>query len=350
MPEEIKDAKTAEESSATAPIEDVQTKVPESSTEAAPVAKEEPKTLAEVVAKAAAESKGTKATESTPDAKSVAVQNVNTDPKAEAAKGEVKKEEVDPSKQQPVKDEELPFHKHPRWQKVIAENKQLREAKPLAEEAQSVRTYRQQHQISDEQFSQGMTFLAKLNTDPKGAIEMLKGTLETLQVSQGMALPADLQAKVTDGTLPEDIAKELAQARVNVQRGTRQSQDSATQAQQAAVQGMTSAVNVWEQSRRSSDPDYAPKKDGEPDGKYEFVESKFLQLASAKPPKSAQEAVALVEQAYGEVSKSLQRFVPKPAPTKVLNSNASSTTAKKEPTTMREAMAQAAAKHGLISA
>lgn len=322
MPEENLDAKASEESStstdansavdsSTTAKKDAKTETTESSTEV-----KEATTLEEAASQA-----GEKHRE-------------GTEKKDEEAKTDSteKKEEAAVESEKDASNEEVPFHEHPRWQQV---NKELGEAKPLAERAKKLDQYLTETGISNAQFEDMLKIGALMNTDPAKALEALRPYVEALESYQGLRLPDDLKKKLDDGVIDEETAKETAILRA------RKDVDSRTAQQRAELQLSNSigeALVSWETAKRKADPDF--------DKKYDLLLDRFNRLTQAnKEKRSPQNSIALAEQAYKEVNDKLGIFVPKPAAKKVLTSTGASVQTKTEPETFEEAVAAAGAKY-----
>jgi len=219
------------------------------------------------------------------------------------------------------KDKTLPFHSHPRFREVIKERatfkQEVESLKPVAQRAQAIDQYCQKHGISDEEFNSAIQLTALLHTDPTKALDALRAYVDTLEVSLGNKLPADLQKEVDDGTLSLERAKELTDARIRNQGLEHTSKKSEAQVAQERSNAITTAVNSWDSQKRASDTAY--------DKKYPLIEKAFIALCSMNPPRNPQEAVTLAEKAYAEVNTAMSAFVPKPPTRKVLKTNGSVT-------------------------
>lgn len=226
-------------------------------------------------------------------------------------------------------DEKLPFHKEPRFQELVKEKNDYKErvaqTEPLAQRAILLDNYLSQNGIATAEFSDALETLRLLKVDPAAAWTKLKPTFEALQMFNGERIPQDLEAQVAAGMSPE-TAKELARLRISEQRN-RGLQQTTQQNQYAQHENMVNgAFSSWDQMKRGVDPDFKPKGAADaPDGKWEFVNAKLIQLRTMTPPRSSQEALALVERAYTEVSKAFQQFRPKaPVTRKPIGSRQSS--------------------------
>jgi hypothetical protein len=242
-------------------------------------------------------------------------------------------------------DAKLDFHKHPRFQELVKEKNESKakidELTPLAERTRILDDYVTKNGISQQQLVNALEYTRLINSDPAKAWELLRPIANQLATFVGEVLPPDLAAEVSAGTLSEQRAKEIAMGRAQASHGQFQQQnrsqfEATTQAQQ--VQG---AIDSWAQGKMRTDADLRPKANGDAaDGKWEFLDQKLRTLRQANPPRSAQEAVSLVEKAYAEVNKAFARFVPPKQTTKPgLRSNRSNSNATPVIKTARDAVA-----------
>jgi hypothetical protein len=232
-------------------------------------------------------------------------------------------------------DKKLPFHNHPRWQAVIAENKSLKQA---AHELESLKQATPELQDKADRFNVVADFVAKnslegnevdtgfqvmaaikqataFGGDPNIALEVLLPIVSQLQALSGNSMPPDLQKKIDEGYIDDETAKEIAQLRANNYR-TKQQATAATARvesvntqtqqiqQQQLVQNMVSEVTKWESNWKSSDPDYARKQP--------LVEAKVALLQSRHgTPQNVEQALYLANFAKDEVEKELKGLVPR---------------------------------------
>lgn len=267
------------------------------------------------------------------------------DSEAESEEGEdttEAQEETDESQ-----DENLPFGKHPRFKKLVSQRNELRSEvdrlKPLADDYQQVQSFMDQNNLAPNEVAQAMQILSLLKTDPLKAREALKPTLDLFASLSGDVLPDDLRAKIDDGYLDESTAKEVAALRAQnnvraqqAQEFTRQ-QQVRQQEQSSQLQGqqLYDAVSSWERNVSSRDPDYV---------KLQPLVMKATQAALAQGrPSSPEQAIQLVESAYREVQNSVKALMPKrTAQRTVTSANSVSTSASPKPTSLLEAVTQAA--------
>lgn len=143
--------------------------------------------------------------------------------------------------------------------------------------------------------------------DPATVMGELAQWTDQLRLLAGDALPADVQQRLDDGVIDEATAKEIAHYRAQQVTTTRRAElDTAalsTQAVSAHATLVRSAVQTWEQAIRARDPDYPRKA--------QLVEARAFQLrtqqygAQGMPP-TPEEAMALAQRAYDDVSKQMQ--------------------------------------------
>lgn len=247
----------------------------------------------------------------------------------EAKSGE---EEQALTEEEVVDDDKLPFHKHPRFQQLIEENKGLR---PLADEAVALQRYCAENNITTPELQELLDVARLIKSNPVAAMDRIKPIFTQLQESLGEGnLPADLAAEVEAGTLSEARAKELARLRSTSKLTTAQ---SAQTQQQLLLQQSSAAVKAWGDAKAKTDPDYVRK--------LPLLINTFKALGGDRLL-SPMEAVQLAEQAYAQVNQHLTPFRPTPTAKKALSSNGTSrTSTKKEPTTVDEVVASVLAKH-----
>lgn len=201
-------------------------------------------------------------------------------------------------------DAKLPFHKHERFQEVIAQKaaavRETEQLKPLAQQATVLNDYMRDNNISTQEFQSALVYLRNLKNDPAAAFAMLKPTYEQLAQLNGEVLPADLQAEVAAGTLPLERAKQIAkgQAQEGYQKARSQWQQQGQQQGSQAV--VSQSTQLWVQTKQSIDPDL---KEGTP-----IWKQTDLVLRSLPPANDAQTAMANCETAYKQAKEMLGSF------------------------------------------
>lgn len=204
---------------------------------------------------------------------------------------------------------DVPFHKHPRFQKLVQEKNEYKakiaEYEPDAKQYREIQSFMQRAGLSAEEVAEGLLLMAEMKSgDPTKAHEALMKKVETLALAAGKKLPADLEEKVEQGYIDREVAQQLHQQRVQAERQAAIAQQQLAQRQQqeaiGAQQAMANAVAAWEQATRQTDPDF--------DLKADLVKDRLrAHMAVHGMPRSTDEALALSRQAYEAVSQTLQR-------------------------------------------
>lgn len=229
-------------------------------------------------------------------------------------------EEVVPEDETPVltdkpEDSKLPFHKHTRFQELVKEKNetrtQLEALKPQAERIEILDSYLNTHGIQPSEFTQALNYLRLIRSNPTEALTLMRPTYELLMQMNGEKLPTDLEAKVASGVMEPETAREMARLRATT---VRQNQTTVQNEQVAAQQHemmINSGFSAWDTMKRGIDPGFRPKTaPTNPDGKWEMVNAKLLQLRMERPPRNTREAQQLCQESYDLVSKALAQFAP----------------------------------------
>lgn len=241
-----------------------------------------------------------------------------TEPKAPEA-GEQK--QVEPKKEDDFS--HLPFHEHEDFKKLVSSRNEARQQaetlKPLAERQSTIEQYCLSNGITPQQFREALEIQALINSDPTKAAERLKPVFEQLAKFQGTSLPKDLQEQVDAGTLPLEYAQRLARAEATRDFDRSRSEMNERNTRESMVR---QALTAWEENVKRSDPDYVRKSSG--------VLNRFVALSAAHPGMTPDKAIALAQQALEEETKYVSGFLPKAAPTKVLDTRNGSAAITKE--------------------
>lgn len=166
-----------------------------------------------------------------------------------------------------AKEAELPYHKDPRFQRIIRQRATYKEqAARYEQDAQryrNVQTFLDTHGVNAEEAASALQIAALIKTDPHKAWEALKPIAEQLLTQIGGILPPDLVQRVNAGELTEGAARELSKARAAAEVARKQisfdQQLRQTREQQERVSAVQSAAATWEAERRERDPNYAQK-------------------------------------------------------------------------------------------
>ncbi len=201
-------------------------------------------------------------------------------------------------------EEAIPYERFSEVNNKKAElERELESAKPLVEQSRALNDFMAQNQISPQEFQSALKYLQALRSDPKAAYAMLKPTYEQLASLAGERLPQDLQAEVVAGTLAQERALEIAQARAQQTYQQWQQQQRQTGQFQSVQQAVTGTIQSWATTKQSVDPDFKP---GTP-----LWEQVDLRLKSMPAFQSPQEAMSGSEKAYTEAKAFLGKLVPR---------------------------------------
>ncbi len=258
--------------------------------------------------------------------KSEEEQEEKTDSEKEEVEGEEKVEQEAESKPNP--DEKLPFNKHPRFQELIKESRELKavrvqveQEKPFVESAKALSDFCSKNKIADSDLREALTLVALGKTDLKAFRVKLGEILTDLDITTGERLPVDLQKKVDDALIDEDSAKELARLRLQNKTAQQTGQSYEQQLLEQRRQLIVSAINSWEQQQLKN-PDY---------GKLKAVIAKFFQADCASSyPQTSSEAVVLLDKALKDAKEQVKQFLPKPVSRKPVKLNGSLTPAEEQ--------------------
>lgn len=211
----------------------------------------------------------------------------------------------------------VPFNKHPRFQKLIAEKNELKELstqyKTDSEQYKKITDFIQANNLSAKDAVEGFKIMSALRNNPEEGYKMLQFHLDNVGTLTGRNLPKDIQTKVDDGFLDEDAAKELSQARANLHRERamrEQTQNRFTTASQSANdEQMSDAVKAWGEQTLASDPDFSLKQD-------EFNDRISAIVSERGTPTSPNEVVQIANDAYATINERFKSRQPSKQPMK----------------------------------
>ncbi len=236
-------------------------------------------------------------------------------------------------------------HLNTRWKKAERELSEVKTELPTLKDAHErftrIQSFVQEHNIEPENVTKMFDMVAMLSRgDYKGFLETIKPFYDHAAQAAGQTIAPDLQKQVEDGYLTEEHARELTAARMQGQtyksqadRYRQQSEQLRQQhTQQVEQSRMIDAITQREAHLKATDPDYAQK---QPMLKA-MVE---LALKNGARPQNAQQAIALVDDAYTRVS--AMAPAPRPArPTTPRPSASSPPRGAPAPKTLEEAIEQ----------
>lgn len=299
-------------------------------------AKAQPKTLLDVVQNVVKE--GPKDGEASPTSEN------------QAGKPEASTDGKKPEDAPKDEDANVPFHKHPAWQRRVARErelvktndeltKQVSQLNRDAEQFHVIERFREANGISVDEVVAGFKTIALIKTDPVKALPELRKIVGQIELAIGEQLPADLQEQVDNGAITEAAAKETARLRASNKALTSRVETVTAREGERAVadtrEAIRSEVSKWEQSVKASDPDWQEK--------LEMVQDKVFAIVqrTGRAPATPEDALALAKEAYVEVGKTFARLRPKPTATRSHPASGSSATdAKAAPKSLLEAARQ----------
>ena len=182
-------------------------------------------------------------------------------------------------------DEKLPFAKHKRFQELLSEAKSGKEFKaqvePLLKDWQTHTSFLEKHGISNNEVATVMNALAWSKVDPAKAKEMLKPLYESLGQLDPNVLPTDLQDRVKEGDITEEMARRLWKAECGSKVAARSGEFTAKQQAQVNAQLVDNAITAWEQKARKQNPDFKPSTDAKRPGLLEATRAFYSHSLAA---------------------------------------------------------------------
>lgn len=260
------------------------------------------------------------ATEETPPAEEKAAPSDAPTEEPGTEGGPETKEEEDKAPEKPVlvdrkEDEQLPFHKHERFQELVAEKNQARQEleqlRPQAQRITALDSFMQQNGIQPAQLQRALEYLRYVNSDPEKAASLIEQDYQQLAAATGRILPADLQEKVAAGVLDPEIAKEVARGRGQKSFQERQGQWTNEFQSMQLVQAVDGTINQWAQMKAQTDPDLKPGT-----VKWKNLDRAIKVERASNPAMTAQQAIVITEKLYKEVSEELASLAPRKPVTK----------------------------------
>ena len=285
------------------------------------------------------------------------VKNV-VDPKTEApeapsaaepekeGEGQPDGEEQEPS---PEDDAKLPFGKHPRWQQVMKQRNDARaevtqtraeldRLKGPAEQYASIETFMQANDLQPTEVVELFQIGALMKGDPDEALKRIMPYVDSLLEATGRKLPEDIRQDVEEGRITEERASELSRQRAAAAlaeaRASTAEQRVEQVQQSTTAQKIGAAMMDWESRAKQKDPDFSAKE--------QFVADRSRALVQAEgAPRTPEQAVALAERAYAEVTAAMRKNLPPKPAIRQPTTSAPSGTEAAAPKSMRDAIARA---------
>lgn len=238
-----------------------------------------------------------------------------------------------------------------RVEKLIEQRRTLRadverykSLEPQAKAAESVTKYLRDNDIARDDFLLTLELAAAMRRgDFKTFYEGVRPYMQLAEEYLGVSLPQDLQQAVQQGQMTSQAARLFARERMDralsESQRLRQAQlydnQSTAVAQTNLANSVRDEVNKWEQATMAADPDYAAKKAAVQDTMWAVVREKGA-------PQSPEHAVEIAKEAYRRVNERYRSWAPPKRPTSSQPRSTGRTNgAAPEPTTLKEAVAQA---------
>lgn len=223
------------------------------------------------------------------------------------------------------KDEQLPFHNHPRFKEIVSENQQLKERVAEFEEGEIGTNAKRYHDINDflvgnnltgDDFANALQIAALMKNNPEKALQAIHPYYNALLQTNGHVLPEDIQRKLDDGVIDEETARAMSvdRARNRMLQGRLQREQQMTRQQreeqrerqeregyQQELGKIRDAVADWEKQWSESDPDYSKV--------MPLVRRAIVEATTAKPPRTPEEAVKLANETRDQVKEELRGLV-----------------------------------------
>jgi hypothetical protein len=235
-----------------------------------------------------------------------------------------------------------PYHKIPRFQKLIADVKEYR---PKAEQYDQITGYLKTNNLSADEAAEGFKIMAMMKNDPEGAVLALQPYLKNLAQATGHRLPDDIQNRVDEGYMDESDAREMARLRASNERNAQRNAAMQHEAQRSnfieSQNQVVSAVENWESEVRSRDPDYDLKAD-ELDDRVKVIMAE-RRAAGLNAPLSTSEALSIAKEAYNQVNKRTQARLGNRRPMRTASGGKLGGTPTPEPNSLMEAVQNALA-------
>jgi len=230
-------------------------------------------------------------------------------------------------KTKPDATEKVPFHNHPRWKEIVSERDTL---KPKAEQFEKITNFMSSNGLTANEVAEGFQIMALMKTNPAEAHKKISEYKAKLDVYVGDTLPESIAKKVEEGYVDAESAKELAALKAEKELYAQRQAYARQQHQIQSQAGMHQAVVNWEQQMKVKDPDWSAKE--------ALITDRVRSLISSEQPVSSEQAIALVERAYSQISEQLNKIAPRRTSINPVRSSTSSATVNVAPRSLKEAV------------
>ena len=227
-----------------------------------------------------------------------------------------------------AKDDLPPFHNHPRFKEIVAENAAFREKvtqfealREPAENFKKLDNFLTTNHLDQSDFENGLKMMTLMKNDPEKALEALEPYYQALLKANGKVLPEDIQQKLEAGLIDQDTATAMSvdrarnahlTSKLEAERNRQTKAEEERQRNEVArtqyeiTTQMTSAVTKWETEWGAKDVDYPTL--------MPLVRDRVAQLARATPPKTPEDAVKLAEDARKQITQEMGKLLPRKKP------------------------------------
>ena len=253
---------------------------------------------------------------------------------------EVKSEETAEAESEDFSD--VPFNKHPRFRKLIAEKNEQKELATKyqtdSEQYKKITNFIELNNLTAKDAVEGFKLMAMLRNNPEDGYKRLQAHMDNVGKLTGQNLPEDIQAKVNDGYLDEDAAKELSQARASLNRERSMRQHSqkrfSNAAQSASEERLSDTIKTWGEATLTNDPDFSLKQD-------EFNDRISALVSERGKPKSPEDVLSIANDAYDTINERFKSRQLSKQPLKSTTKGKLGGVPVAEPSNMRDIVSQA---------
>ena len=251
-------------------------------------------------------------------------------------------EPIEASEDTPSDDyKDVPFNKHPRFRGLVSEKNELKETVSKlqndSDQYAKITDFIEKNNLTAKDSVEGFKIMAAIRNNPDLAYKMLGHHLGNMSKVTGRSIPKDIQAKVDDGFLDENAARELSQTRAKLARvqNLRKADHARGAKQQSAVQSdmLSNALQTWGETTLAKDVDFSLKQE-------EFNDRVVALVNERGQPQTQAEVLSLVDDAYATVNERFKARQPHPSAMKTATGGKLSGTPVAEPVSLRDAITQ----------
>ena len=266
------------------------------------------------------------------------VEEPETSEEIEATEVDTPTEEA--SEEKPDEDfKDVPFNKHPRFRQLVAEKNELKNLNSTLQndsvQYKKITDFMDRNKLTPEEAVNGFRLMAALKNNPEDAYDALSHYMEEVSHQTGRKLPEDLQAKVDDGFIDEEAAKELSQTRASLEREKQLRKQEFTSAQQAQStqrsQHLENVLKSWGTNIVAKDPDFSLKQE-------EFNDRVVALVNERGRPQTQEQMINLVDEAYETINERFKSRLPSKKPISTATGGKLSGGPRSEPKSLHDAI------------